>query len=349
MMGDVVDGGIAAGRLGARRRCVSRRTRRVRCAGATRASWGSSRCRPTTRCTASRPTSRAKARGKFDDVVVLGIGGSALGPIALRTALLKPAWNTLTRTSARQPAASARARQRRSAHDLGAARPTGARPRAVRRDVEVGRHRGDDGAVPRRPRTAERGKASRREERISSSSPIRRRARCARSRTSDGIAGARHSAGRRRAIQRADAGRNSAGGARGDGHGGSCSPGARDIAERCNTATCSAKNPAGRVRDASVPRRHEARAAHPGPDAVLRSAARHRRLVRAALGGESRQASTARGRGRRSDAARRARGDRPAQQGAAVHGGPARQDRHVHRGRARAASDVDDSEATFQT
>jgi glucose-6-phosphate isomerase len=38
----------------------------------------------------------AAARGKYDDIVVLGIGGSALGPIALRTALLKPAWNTLT-------------------------------------------------------------------------------------------------------------------------------------------------------------------------------------------------------------------------------------------------------------
>ena len=38
----------------------------------------------------------AKAKAKFDDVVVLGIGGSALGPIALRTALLKPAWNSLT-------------------------------------------------------------------------------------------------------------------------------------------------------------------------------------------------------------------------------------------------------------
>ncbi|HTJ23831.1 MAG TPA: glucose-6-phosphate isomerase [Gemmatimonadaceae bacterium] len=36
------------------------------------------------------------ARGKFDDVVVLGIGGSALGPIALRTALLAPGWNSLT-------------------------------------------------------------------------------------------------------------------------------------------------------------------------------------------------------------------------------------------------------------
>src|SRR5689334_15978261 len=37
-----------------------------------------------------------RVRGQFDDVVVLGIGGSALGPIALRTALLKPAWNTLS-------------------------------------------------------------------------------------------------------------------------------------------------------------------------------------------------------------------------------------------------------------
>jgi glucose-6-phosphate isomerase len=37
-----------------------------------------------------------KVRGRFDDVVVLGIGGSALGPIALRTALLKPQWNSLS-------------------------------------------------------------------------------------------------------------------------------------------------------------------------------------------------------------------------------------------------------------
>jgi glucose-6-phosphate isomerase len=38
----------------------------------------------------------ASVRGNFDDVVVLGIGGSALGPIALRTALLKPQWNALS-------------------------------------------------------------------------------------------------------------------------------------------------------------------------------------------------------------------------------------------------------------
>ena len=36
-----------------------------------------------------------RTHGKFDDVVVLGIGGSALGPIALRTALRKPFWNML--------------------------------------------------------------------------------------------------------------------------------------------------------------------------------------------------------------------------------------------------------------
>lgn len=35
------------------------------------------------------------AKGKFDDVAVLGIGGSALGTIALRTALLKHSWNAL--------------------------------------------------------------------------------------------------------------------------------------------------------------------------------------------------------------------------------------------------------------
>ena len=37
----------------------------------------------------------ARAKGKYDDVVVLGIGGSALGPIALRTALRPSGWNML--------------------------------------------------------------------------------------------------------------------------------------------------------------------------------------------------------------------------------------------------------------
>ena len=36
-----------------------------------------------------------QTRARFDDVIVLGIGGSALGPVALRTALRKPFWNML--------------------------------------------------------------------------------------------------------------------------------------------------------------------------------------------------------------------------------------------------------------
>jgi glucose-6-phosphate isomerase len=36
-----------------------------------------------------------RARGRYTDVLLLGIGGSALGPIALRTALRPPAWNAL--------------------------------------------------------------------------------------------------------------------------------------------------------------------------------------------------------------------------------------------------------------
>ena len=38
----------------------------------------------------------AQVQGKFDDVLLLGIGGSALGPIALRTALCPPRWNELS-------------------------------------------------------------------------------------------------------------------------------------------------------------------------------------------------------------------------------------------------------------
>jgi glucose-6-phosphate isomerase len=37
----------------------------------------------------------SSVRGKYDDVVILGIGGSALGPIALRTALRPDGWNML--------------------------------------------------------------------------------------------------------------------------------------------------------------------------------------------------------------------------------------------------------------
>src|SRR5215216_865682 len=36
-----------------------------------------------------------RARGRYRDVVLLGIGGSALGPLALRSALRPPVWNSL--------------------------------------------------------------------------------------------------------------------------------------------------------------------------------------------------------------------------------------------------------------
>lgn len=38
----------------------------------------------------------ARARGRYDDIVILGIGGSALGPIALKGALCSSGWNELT-------------------------------------------------------------------------------------------------------------------------------------------------------------------------------------------------------------------------------------------------------------
>jgi glucose-6-phosphate isomerase len=38
----------------------------------------------------------ARVHGRFDDILVLGIGGSALGPIALRTSLRPVAWNLRT-------------------------------------------------------------------------------------------------------------------------------------------------------------------------------------------------------------------------------------------------------------
>ncbi len=38
----------------------------------------------------------ARVRGRYADVVILGIGGSALGPIALKTALCSSGWNELT-------------------------------------------------------------------------------------------------------------------------------------------------------------------------------------------------------------------------------------------------------------
>jgi len=95
MMGDVVDGGVAAADWSAAPDAFRR------------AHAGFNRRRdagelgflslPTDAALHWQSTNFAsRARGNFDDVVVLGIGGSALGPIALRTALLAPGWNSLT-------------------------------------------------------------------------------------------------------------------------------------------------------------------------------------------------------------------------------------------------------------
>src|SRR5678816_201917 len=43
----------------------------------------------------------SKAKGRYDDVVILGIGGSALGPIAMRTALRPSGWNMLSSSARR--------------------------------------------------------------------------------------------------------------------------------------------------------------------------------------------------------------------------------------------------------
>ena len=51
---------------------------------------------PANQALLKQVTDFAEARaGRYRDVVVLGIGGSALGPIALRTALRAPGWNAL--------------------------------------------------------------------------------------------------------------------------------------------------------------------------------------------------------------------------------------------------------------
>src|SRR5438067_4181941 len=96
MLADVVDGGVA----------VTDWQQAQRDFGALRAKVAALRANgvlgflelPSDRKLADSVTSYAKAAaGKFDDVIVLGIGGSALGPIAIRTALLAPNWNALSR------------------------------------------------------------------------------------------------------------------------------------------------------------------------------------------------------------------------------------------------------------
>jgi glucose-6-phosphate isomerase len=95
MLADVVDGGVAlADWDGAKAgyQAVRQKVEALRAKGV----LGFLEL-PGDRKLADSVTTYAKAaEGKFDDVVILGIGGSALGPIAIRTALLAPNWNALS-------------------------------------------------------------------------------------------------------------------------------------------------------------------------------------------------------------------------------------------------------------
>ena len=115
----------------------------------------------------------------YDHVLVLGIGGSALGTKALLNALRRPAWNEwddegreffprLTMLENVDPTTVAAALER-----------IDPAPRAGQRDQQVGRHRGDDGAVPRGPRVAGARRWATPRPGTSCSPPIRRAAPCA--------------------------------------------------------------------------------------------------------------------------------------------------------------------------
>ena len=227
MMGDVVDGRRRGGPTG--RSPPTRFAARTPGSGggATRASLDSSRCRPTTRCTASRPTSRRRARGKFDEIVVLGIGGSALGPIALRTALLEPAWNTLTKEE-RRGVPRLHVLDNVDPHTIAALLDR----LNLDRTLFVVTSKSGGTAETMAQYLVVRGRLS---EKVSDAADHlvfvtdpKKGALREIAANSDGIPAARHSAGRRRPIQRAHAGRHSAGGARRDGHGGPARRGARD-------------------------------------------------------------------------------------------------------------------------
>ncbi|HVX39985.1 MAG TPA: glucose-6-phosphate isomerase [Gemmatimonadaceae bacterium] len=96
MMGDVVDGGIAAADWNA----AAESFRRAHAGFNRRRDAGELGflALPTDEALHRQSSDFAtRTRGTYDDVVILGIGGSALGPIALRTALLKPQWNSLSK------------------------------------------------------------------------------------------------------------------------------------------------------------------------------------------------------------------------------------------------------------
>ena len=95
MLGDVVEGGVSIADWEAAKRDFA--AVRGKVAGLRgRGVLGFLELPGDRKLAESVATFARSAAGKFDDVVVLGIGGSALGPIAIRTALLAPNWNALS-------------------------------------------------------------------------------------------------------------------------------------------------------------------------------------------------------------------------------------------------------------
>src|SRR6185503_3267214 len=95
MLGDVVDGGVPIADWDAEKRdfaTIRGKVAALRAKGV----LGFLELPGDTKLADSVTRYARAAAGKFDDVVILGIGGSALGPIAIRTALLAPNWNALS-------------------------------------------------------------------------------------------------------------------------------------------------------------------------------------------------------------------------------------------------------------
>jgi hypothetical protein len=104
---------------------------------------------------------RGGAGQAFSDFVVLGIGGSALGMIALRSALLKPSWNELS-DEERDFFPRIHVLDNVDPATIGPVpRPAGLGAHPVQRRLQERRHGGDDVAVPHRP-SAAAGEAGRR-------------------------------------------------------------------------------------------------------------------------------------------------------------------------------------------
>ena len=183
-----------------------------------------------------------------DHVLVLGIGGSALGTKALLNALRRPAWNELD-DEGREFFPRLTVLENVDPTTVAAAlRADRSAPGAGQRDQQVGRHGRDDGAVPGGPRVA--GGCARRGgvTATSCSPPIPARGALRELAGRDGIATLERAARRRRPVQRALAGGPAAGGAGGHRHRRRCWPGPGRRWSGPRPTTCC------RIRPRSTPR-----------------------------------------------------------------------------------------------